>query len=135
LLLLAKFNALTSLSVSLRLPVLVTVPVLARWAMTWAMARYPLARNEGLGVLFRAGLGWPQLGLASAVAVVTAILLLGWLGVLLLGVTWLTTTLVARLAVARISGLTGDVYGAIGEVVEVVLLIVVVVTSYHPTSF
>ncbi len=126
LLLLVKYNALAFLPVDNRLGTLITVPVLARWAMTWVMARYPLARSDGMGVLFTAGLGWPQVGLASAVALLVAVMLLTWLGLLLLGITWLTATLVARLALARIGGLTGDVYGAICEVVEAVLLVVVV---------
>jgi adenosylcobinamide-GDP ribazoletransferase len=96
--------------------------------MTWAMARYPLARTEGLSVFFKSGLGWPQVGLASIVAIAVSVLLLDWMGVLLLGVTWLITTLMARLAMARLSGLTGDVYGAICEVVEVVLLILIIIT-------
>jgi adenosylcobinamide-GDP ribazoletransferase len=127
LLLLLKFNALAALPASHRLPVLVVTPVLARWAMTWAMARYPLARTEGLSVFFRSGLGWAQVGLASIVTIAVSVLLLGWLGALLLGVTWLTTTLMARLAMARLYGLTGDVYGAICEVVEVVVLIVIII--------
>lgn len=125
LLLLIKFNALTALSGS-SLSVLVVAPVLARWAVTWAMRRYPLARKEGLSVLFTAGLDRTQLVLASVVAVIVAVLFLGWLGGLLLGVVWLTTVLVARLAMVRIGGLTGDVYGAICEIAEAAVLIVAV---------
>lgn len=127
LLLLLKFNALTALPPGYRLAALVTTPVLARWAMTWVMARYPLARSEGMGVAFTAGLGWTQVGLASVVAAVVALLALNWLGLALLVVTWLTATLIARLAMARLGGLTGDVYGAICEVIEVVLLTVMAV--------
>jgi adenosylcobinamide-GDP ribazoletransferase len=127
LLLLIKFSALISLPIMRYWPVLVAVPVLARWAITWAMMRYPPARSEGLSVYFKTGLGWPQVGVASLAAVIIPMLLMGWWGLLLLVVTWLTTTLVARLAVARISGLTGDVYGAICEVVEAVLLVAVAV--------
>jgi adenosylcobinamide-GDP ribazoletransferase len=126
LLLLVKFNALAGLPAGSRLPALVTVPVLARWSMTWTMARYPLARSVGMGVLFTAGLGWRQVGLASAVAGVVSLILLNWLGLLLLVATWLVATLIARLALARIGGLTGDLYGAICELVEAVLLVVVV---------
>ncbi len=129
LLLLLKFNALAALPGSYRLPALVTIPVLARWAMSWVMARYPLARSEGMGVLFTAGVGWRQIGIASAVAVATAFVLMGWWGWLLLAATWLGTTGVAQLAMARISGLTGDVYGAICEVVETLLLMVVVAAT------
>lgn len=128
-LLLVKFNGLATLPAAYRVSTLVAIPVLARWAMTWAMVRYPLARREGLGVLFSAGLGWSQAAGASAVAVAVALIVTGGWGVLLLAVTWLTTVLVARLAVVRLTGLTGDVYGAICEMVEAVLLVVVVAVA------
>jgi adenosylcobinamide-GDP ribazoletransferase len=127
LLLLTKYQALAALPVDHRLPTLIITPVLARWAMTWAMARYPLARSEGLSVVFGVGLSWPQLGMASAVTLVVLLVSMGWLGLILLVVAWLTTALLARLAVARISGLTGDVYGAICEVVEMMVLMAGVV--------
>jgi adenosylcobinamide-GDP ribazoletransferase len=123
LLLLVKWNGLAALPDPYRLPVLVVAPVLARWAMVWAMARYPLARTEGLSALFKAGLGRRQVILASAVALGVA-LLLGWRGLALLAVTWLTMTLVVRLAIVRIGGLTGDVYGAIGEIVETIIVVI-----------
>jgi adenosylcobinamide-GDP ribazoletransferase len=125
LLLLVKFNALMALPAGYRLPALLLIPALARWAMTWAMARYPLARKEGTSVFFSAGLGWPQVIVASGVGL-AALGLLGWLGGLLVGITWLTMTLIAFLAMARIAGLTGDVYGAICEVTETILLIVII---------
>jgi adenosylcobinamide-GDP ribazoletransferase len=126
LLLLLKFNALAALPADYRLPAGVLIPALARWAMTWVMARYPLVRREGTSVFFSAGLGWPQVIVASGVALAAALGLFGWLGVLLLGITWLTMTLIAFLAMARIGGLTGDVYGAICEVTETILLIVII---------
>ncbi len=125
LLLLVKFNALAALSADSLFPVLVLAPVLGRWAMAWAVGRYPSARQEGLSVLFRTELGWPQLLLASIITVVVAALLLGWSGLALIGVAWVATVLPARLAMRRIGGLTGDVYGAIGEVVEAAVLVAV----------
>lgn len=125
LLLLVKFNALAALPPAVRLPALIVIPTLARWAMTWAMTRYPLARREGTGVFFSAGLGWRQVGVASVIAGAAALVLMGWTGVLLLSITWLVITVVARLAMARIGGLTGDVYGAICEVTETTLLLAV----------
>jgi len=125
LLLLVKFTVLAAMPAGYRLAMLVAVPVLARWSMTWQMARYPRARSGGLGVLFTTGLGWPQVVIASAVAVAVAFFLLGWSGLILLAAAWLAATLVAGLAMARLGGLTGDVYGATGEVVEAVLLVIV----------
>ncbi len=126
LLLLLKFNSLTTLPEAYRWPVLISIPVLARWTMTWGMARYPLARAEGLSVFFGAGLGWAQVGLASLVAVGVALIAFGISGILLLGITWLTATLMARFALAQVGGLTGDIYGATCEITETVLLITVI---------
>jgi len=128
LLLLLKFNGLVALPDSSRWAILIVVPTLARWTMTWAMIRYPLARTEGLGVLFIAGLGWRQVALASIVAAGIAFVLLGISGIILLAVAWLVTTLIARFAVARIGGLTGDIYGATCEVTETILLVVALPT-------
>jgi adenosylcobinamide-GDP ribazoletransferase len=130
LLLLLKFNALAAVPAVDRVSALVVGPVLARWAMTWVMARYPPARREGLAVYFGKDVGWGQVGGASVVAAGVGFLFMGWAAALLLfGLTWLTATLVARLALARIGGLTGDVYGAICEVSEAVVLISVVLFS------
>jgi adenosylcobinamide-GDP ribazoletransferase len=129
LLLLVKFNALAALPPAYQAPALIVIPTLARWAMTWAMARYPLARREGTGVFFSAGLGWTQVVIASLIAAAAALMLMNWWAALFLGLTWLVTTLVASLAMARLAGLTGDVYGAICEVTETILLAVAVALS------
>lgn len=127
LLLLLKANALAALPAAYRLPALVCVPVLGRWAMAWVMARYPPARPGGMGAMFSAGIGPRQVGLASMVAGVVAAGLLGWRAAVLLPLAWLSATLLARLAMARIHGLTGDVYGAVCELTEAVLLAALVI--------
>ena len=135
LLLLLKFNGLLALPAISRWPALITIPVLARWAMAWAMMRYPLARTDGLSNFFRAGLGRTELGMASVIAIGVALGLLGIQGVILLVVTWLTITLVARFALVRVGGLTGDIYGAICEITEVVLLIIVIILVNFSTRY
>jgi adenosylcobinamide-GDP ribazoletransferase len=126
LLLLLKFSGLVVLITETRYLALMAVPVLARWAMTWAMARYPVVRAGGLAEFFRRGLGWPQLVVASAVALIVAIGWLGVTGLVLVAVTWLITRLVAGLAEVRLGGLTGDIYGTICEVAETALLLTLV---------
>lgn len=130
LLLLIKYNALATLPWPLRGPVLVVAPTLARWGMTWAMARYPLARREGVGVYFVAGLGWPQVMIASLIAAGVALIFLGWWSLLACGLAWLMMTLLALFALARINGLTGDVYGAIGETTETIILTAMVAVAH-----
>lgn len=130
LLLLTKYNSLAGLPAAYLVPLLATVPVLARWGMSWLMARYPLARKEGVSVFFRAGLGWPQLVVASGITAVVTLGLLSWPGLLLWALAWLVATLVAALAMARLGGLTGDIYGAACETTETMLLIAVTAAAH-----
>jgi adenosylcobinamide-GDP ribazoletransferase len=74
-------------------------------------------------VFFTAGLTGRRVAVSTAATLLVTVLLLGWQGLVLAALTWLVTWLMARLALARIGGLTGDVYGATAETVELTLLI------------
>ncbi len=120
-LLLLKYQAL--LAVADRAGALLLAPALGRWAMALAITFFPYARPQGLGRAMKNWAGWPQVALASATV---AFVLCGcWslVGLLALGLAALTTLLVARFTLARLPGFTGDVYGALCEVVEVVTLL------------
>jgi adenosylcobinamide-GDP ribazoletransferase len=105
-----------------RLLALFVVPVLARWALVIAARAFPLARPDGMAAHFRQGLGWREVIIASVTAaLVTA--LVGWRGLALLGAVIVAMLAVSRLAVARLGGLTGDVYGAIVETAETAALV------------
>ena len=101
---------------------LVLAPVLGRWAMVYA-ATYPLARREGRAVRFSAGLTRRELLVATGVAASTAAIF-GALGLAALVAAFVVATALARLAVARLGGLTGDVYGMVCESVELAVLLV-----------
>lgn len=99
-------------------PALIGAVVLSRCAMAAALVLVPYARPSGLGTAFRAGSD-PLRVLPS---VVVAILVALWIGVaaavaLALGV------VVAAFARRTLGGLTGDVYGAVGEVVFACVLV------------
>ena len=68
LLLLIKFSGLLALPVSQRWLVMLVIPMLGRWAMSWAMIRYPRARPEGMGEFFSRGLVAGQVLVASLIA-------------------------------------------------------------------
>jgi adenosylcobinamide-GDP ribazoletransferase len=123
LLLLLKVSLLETLPAIWRWAILLNAPVLGRWAMVWLAVRYEPARQEGLGYLFRQGLGSAQLGWATLGALLVALLSLGWWGLGLMGVAWLATWLFAHWTLRRIPGLTGDVYGAGCELVKTVVLL------------
>jgi adenosylcobinamide-GDP ribazoletransferase len=103
------------------LPLLV-VPVLGRWAVVIAAASFPLARPDGMGASFGRGLGQREVILATLITAV-ACLLMGWGGLVLWAAAVLALLGMARLATARLGGLTGDVYGAIVELTETVTLV------------
>ncbi|MBN1312249.1 MAG: adenosylcobinamide-GDP ribazoletransferase [Anaerolineae bacterium] len=121
LLLLGKYAALTTLQD--RAAALLLAPILGRWAMSMAIVAFPYARENGLGRDIKDYTRWPQAVLAGCTA---------------LAVTWLfgqapglialvgagVIVIAAGLWVQRlIPGLTGDIYGAICELVELGVLV------------
>ena len=125
--LLLKFALFASVSVhALPLALLVVLPS-ARWAMVLALCVFPSARPTGLGAAFHQAVTTERLVLAGIVAL-AIVLVAGQLLGLIVWVTVTVTTLVLGLWITRsIGGLTGDSYGAIAEVVEVVALLVLVI--------
>lgn len=121
LLLLTKYAALTVLPA--RATALFLAPSLGRWAMVLAMFAFPYGRGQGLGRDIKDNLRRQDLILASGVALVPA-LLAGRAGLVTLGITAVTVLLMATYATRRLPGLTGDTYGALCEVAEMVVLVI-----------
>jgi len=119
LLLLGKFLLVRELLLSLPAALLILPPVLGRWVMVLAAWFFPYARQTGgIGGHFRQGLGGGQVVLASGVALgVVAWLSPGAL-VALVGAAGLALWAARRLN----GGLTGDVYGALCEVTELLTM-------------
>ncbi len=117
--LIAKFAAIASLNDALYILLAAT---LGRWAMVLA-ATFPLARTEGMAARFREGLSRREIFIAMVIAALGAATF-GWRGV----IAWVAATAVvfvmARIARDWLGGMTGDVYGAVGELTEVVVLMV-----------
>jgi adenosylcobinamide-GDP ribazoletransferase len=98
----------------------------ARWAIVLALRVFPSARPAGLGSAFHEAATTKQLVLAGIIAL-AIVLAAGHLIGLFVWMTVTMATLVLELWITRsIGGLTGDSYGAIAEVVEVVALLVLV---------
>jgi len=120
---LLKLLAIMALPQELRLAGLVLMPTLGRWAQVYAIVSHPYARSGGLGDLFRAQVKWRHFISATAIALAIVVGLAEFRGLMAMAIALLAAWLVARFAVSRIAGLTGDVYGAINEVVEVAVLL------------
>lgn len=109
--------------------VLWTVPIWGRWAQWVAIARYPYLKAEGKGAFHRRSLSlpqdlWPSLLLLLAVAGIGLFFqpqqarLFAMAIVIGLSISWG----VAAWFNARFNGMTGDIYGAITEWTEALIL-------------
>jgi adenosylcobinamide-GDP ribazoletransferase len=130
LVLLVDYAALNSIPLPLKIPVLVLMPVLSRWAMVYAVFAFPYARPEGLGKAYKQATRWPQFALATLITIVIAVLLLPFffvMGLLVLPGVWIIATALAFYLKHKLGGLTGDCYGAINEAAAVAALLLTIV--------
>lgn len=125
LLLLVKFTAIANLPV--KTGALLLAPTLGRWGITIALVVFPYAREEGLGRALKDHTTWRQLALASFTALAVTWLIAGWIGILAAGVSAFVVWLGAAFTMRRLPGLTGDIYGALNELVEIVVLLALIV--------
>ena len=125
LILLVKYVSLNSIPGTIMIASLVLMPVASRWAMTYAIFAYPYARPSGLGKVFKEGTVWPGFTLAAIVTIVVAALSMKLVGLVILAIVSIITIVLAAYFKKTFAGLTGDNYGAINEISEVSVLILV----------
>ncbi len=139
LLLIVKYVSLNSVPQSLMMASLVLMPVVSRWTMVYAIFAYPYARPEGLGTTFKQGASWQKFAIATVITLAVAVGVARWVNVayfylaglaIMLGV-WVIVVAMAAYLKRKFSGLTGDTYGAINEVAEVGVLILVCLLAYN----
>jgi adenosylcobinamide-GDP ribazoletransferase len=125
-LLLLKFALLASLDRHLLpLAFLTGLPV-SRWSMVLAVRVFPSARAEGLGTVFRSTVTLPRLLCAGIICLAAVLWFVHLLGLILWAAGSLAALAIGWWIMRTIGGLTGDSYGAIAEVSEVVVLFVFV---------
>ncbi len=122
LLLLTKYAAFISLS---NRSGLWLAPLMGRWVLAMGIYLFPYARQKGLGRDMKNNVHWSQILLATAITLSSAWLLAKWMGLLILAIAAFTLWLGATFILRRIpEGLTGDAYGALNEMVELVVLLI-----------
>lgn len=112
---------------------LVIVPVLGRWAQVYAAALYPYARTGPGKSLFTHYVGKRELVLASLVTLSVTVITFALKGTFFvtlmpLGILIVTavigTVVFSHYLSRKIAGITGDILGALNEIVEVIGLFV-----------
>lgn len=128
-LLLVKYVSLNSVPQTLLMATLVLMPMISRWAMVYALFAYPYAKPSGLGRAFKQGTGWQWFLMATLITLVVTIVLAQMRGLAVMLGIWIIVIATAAYLKRKFSGLTGDTYGAINEVAEVCVLILVCLLS------
>ena len=125
--LLLRYAGLLALPAALRLPVLLCMPALGRWAMVSLACASPSARRDGgVAASFLTHLSWPPVFLSSLVlAVALTIALGGSVAVATMGMGILLLVLIRQRCLTLLGGVTGDVLGATNEVIEILFLLLI----------
>jgi adenosylcobinamide-GDP ribazoletransferase len=124
-LILLQYVALTVVPDEYRMETLILMPAIARWTMAYAIFAYPYAREQGLGTVFHQGKTLPWLVIATVITLAASISLLGLDGLAVTAAALLVAIVMGSYLNRRLGGLTGDTYGAINEVAEVTVLILI----------
>lgn len=120
--LILKFSALSSFGFQ-GYSWIVVAPVLARWGMVLAIFFFPPARKDGAGRVFISYCRLPELSIASCFALVVSTTFLGWVGIVIFGLSGLVSYVLGVRISSHLKGLTGDSYGCICEITEVFVLL------------
>jgi adenosylcobinamide-GDP ribazoletransferase len=123
-----KIALLNAVKGDIRWATLLVFPMLGRWGMVWGVTLFPYARkNPGIGQSFtdfarKRYILWSTIPVLAA-----AIPLFMWRGIALVITAGLGALLLGKIFSRKLGGLTGDTYGAICEITEVLVLMAVCV--------
>lgn len=121
LVLLTQYAALTATTKFF--PALMLATTLGRWASPLVIYAFPYAREDGLVVEMKRNVSVREIIIATLIAGITAWLISGWLGFALMLGAALVAFLTARYAMRLLPGLTGDIYGTVTTLVEMLVLV------------
>ena len=135
-LLLLVYVSLGGIPESYKMIALILMPSLSRWSIVYAIFAFPYAKPAGLGRAFKQQANRRKFILATSLVLastlgllVTKGLVLLLIGLALIFMVWLVAAAVGLFLQRRFAGLTGDNYGAINEVTQVLVLIFFCVIS------
>ena len=128
LVLLTEYAALQS-SVNL-FPALMLSTTLGRWGSPLVIYAFPYAREDGLGIEMKRNVSIREVILATLISGVIAWFVAGWIGFLLMLGAVVVSFLVAFYAMRLLSGLTGDIYGTVTTLVEMLVLVAFTIIDF-----
>ena len=128
--LIGKFALLSELIGVYRIRAVILVPVLGRWSMLLTIFLFPAA-GPGLASRVKKDCRLPQLLIGTLVAAAAGWILLGPWSLLALAAAAATGAGMGWLFLSRIGGCTGDCYGAVCELSEVLSLLLLILLVHR----
>lgn len=126
LLLLLKYSLIIDMTPTMLATALVVMPVAGRMAMVISITSFPYARPEGMGKAFAQYAGRTTL-LIATVAALAIVIPFGLQASISAGGAVLAGIVSARYFAKVLGGLTGDTYGAVTELTELMALLMFVI--------
>ncbi|MDN5323934.1 MAG: adenosylcobinamide-GDP ribazoletransferase [Clostridia bacterium] len=128
-LLILKFSIIVSLPANEVAIFILFMPVVGRWFMLYCLSFFPYARNQGLGKIF-----WQQTKrkhwyISSLFILIMFLIFLPYIYLLALTITFLITLTPALLISKYLNGHTGDTYGALNEMAQVIFIFICLIIS------
>ena len=138
-LLLVKYISLNSVPEPLLVTTLMLMPILSRWAIVYAICVYPSARASSLGKIVKQEASRQRFIIATVITLLLAIgsarltntVYFYLVGLAIMFGIWVIVMAVASYLKHKFSGLTGDTYGAINEIAEVCVPILVCLLAHN----
>jgi len=110
---------------------LILAATLGRWASPLVIYWFPYAREDGLGIEMKRNVRFQEVLIATLIAGLTSWFVYGWMGfVFMLGAAMIGF-LVALYAMRLLPGLTGDIYGTVTTLVEMLVLVVFTIKDFR----
>ena len=121
-LLITKFAFIASIANGQIYKILLAMPVLSRWAMTFACCLVVYPRKEGKAKLFIEGAKVKDVFITGAIVLALYVWLWQLKGVMVFLLTLLCVSIFKQYAQKKIGGMTGDTIGAVSEIAEITML-------------
>ncbi|MXX81388.1 MAG: adenosylcobinamide-GDP ribazoletransferase [Chloroflexi bacterium] len=119
----AKWSLLASTPDEARVGLLLVFPCLSRFGMLLTMAAFPYTRAQGVGTSLQQDGRTSHVAVGVITAVLASVVFLGAGGLVLLGAVSVAALGLGRWLVGKLGGMTGDGYGAVNELGEVLALL------------